>query len=150
MSAYGSFGWFLIIFEKNGWILNLEYQKWCASGLKFIRYGTYNFHLEITTYNSKYLNLSVFGCFWLFFCKNGWILKLAKTARFWYFEFYFVISERKSYVPHRMKFKPSAYHFWYPRFRIQLFFAKISQKQPDFDIYNFILLFHKESRMFRI
>ena len=49
-----------------------------------------------------------------------------------------------------MDFKPRAQHFWYPRFRIQPVFAKISQKQPDFDILNFILLFLKESHIFRI
>ena len=35
-------------------------------------------------------------------------------------------------------------------FSIQPFLQKIGQKQSDFDIYYFILLFHKESRMFRI
>ena len=60
---------------------------------------------------------------------------------------------KKSYVPHRMDFTPHAYHFWYPRFRIQPFLQKIaknSQKQTDSDILNYMLLFLKESYMFRI
>ena len=54
-------GWFWLFFAKNGWILNLGYQKRYARGLKFIRCGIYDFHSEITIKYSKYQNLTVFG-----------------------------------------------------------------------------------------
>ena len=65
-----------------------------------------------------------------------------------------MLFHKESHVPQRMDFiTPHAYHFWYPGFRIQPFLQKLaknSQKQTDSDILNYMLLFLKESYMFRI
>ena len=63
ISRSGCFWLFWLIFAKNGWILNIGYQKCYECGLKSIRCGTYDFLSEITKWNSKYQDLAVFGCF---------------------------------------------------------------------------------------